>query len=133
MHAHHNCAGQSDFSGWMLSARPGSKPWQASFSDKDAPNIIVSTTDGNSSEMHIAPIITASTPTPNPPITLPTPRSETLTYVVQQGDFLRKISQKYQVSINQIVEANDIADQNLIEVGQVLLIPVLIYRCCPRF
>ena len=111
------------FLGGCYQPGPGSKPWQASFSDKDAQDILQSTKGESGSETHTAPIITANTPTPNPPITLPTPRSETLTYVVQQGDFLRKIAQKYQVSIDQIVEANNIADQNLIDVGQVLLIP----------
>jgi len=111
------------FLGGCYQPGPGSKPWQASFSDKDAQDILQSTKGESGLETHTAPIITANTPTPNPPITLPTPRSETLTYVVQQGDFLRKIAQKYQVSIDQIVEANNIADQNLIDVGQVLLIP----------
>lgn len=102
---------------------PGSTPWQASWSDKDAPEFIQPAVGGSDSETQFVPIITSSTPTPNPPIILPTPRSETVIYVVQQGDFLRKIAQKYQVSIAHIVEANEIADPNLIEVGQALVIP----------
>jgi murein DD-endopeptidase MepM/ murein hydrolase activator NlpD len=102
---------------------PGSTHWQASWVDDGEPEIFTPAVGGSDPEAHFAPVITASTPTPNPPITLPTPRSETVTYVVQQGDFLRKIAQKYQVSIAQIVAANEIADPNLIEVGQVLLIP----------
>ena len=102
---------------------PGSMTWQASWADDDAPEIFLPAVGGSDPETHFAPVITAATPTPNPPITLPTPRSETVTYVVQQGDFLRMIAQKYQVSIDQIVAANEIEDPNLIEVGQVLLIP----------
>jgi murein DD-endopeptidase MepM/ murein hydrolase activator NlpD len=64
-----------------------------------------------------------STPTPNPPIILPTQRSESLTYVVASGDTLRKIAMKYQVSIDTLVEVNDISNPNLIEVGMTLTIP----------
>jgi len=63
------------------------------------------------------------TPTPNPAIVLPTPRSEILSYTVQAGDTLRKIARQYQVSISRISEENEISNPNLIDVGQVLLIP----------
>lgn len=63
------------------------------------------------------------TPTPNPPIVLPTPRTETVTYVVQSGDTLRRIAQLHQVSIAQIVAENEIENPDLISVGQVLSIP----------
>ncbi|HEY9121780.1 MAG TPA: LysM peptidoglycan-binding domain-containing protein [Brevefilum sp.] len=63
------------------------------------------------------------TPTPNPTIVLPTPRVETISYSVQPGDTLKLIAQRYQVSWEQIVALNNIINPNLIEVGQVLLIP----------
>jgi murein DD-endopeptidase MepM/ murein hydrolase activator NlpD len=63
------------------------------------------------------------TPTPNAPITLPTLRSEEVTYTVQAGDTLAKIAGRYQVSVNQILENNTIANPNVIEVGVTLLIP----------
>lgn len=72
-------------------------------------------------EVPVAQPIT--TPTPNSPILLPTPRTETLTYTVQRGDTLRNIARKYLVSVSQIATLNEIANPNLIEVGQVLLIP----------
>ena len=102
---------------------PGAKPFQASWIDEEQVKATFSTVDVSDSKTLVAPIITAATPTPNAPITLPTPRAEIITYVVQPGDFLRKIAQKFQVSIAQIVEANEIVDANLIEVGQVLVIP----------
>ncbi|NLN69482.1 MAG: LysM peptidoglycan-binding domain-containing M23 family metallopeptidase [Chloroflexi bacterium] len=102
---------------------PGSTPWQASWNEENAPEINPFADEVRESEAHFVPVIIASTPTPNPPIVLPTPRSETLTYVVQQGDFLKKIAQIHQVSINQIIETNGITDPNLIDVGQVLIIP----------
>ncbi len=108
---------------------PVAQPWQASWQDDvDIPSVspgdneIIFPADSIEDaiefvEMHYA------TPTPNPPIVLPTPRSETITYVVQQGDTLRKIAQQYQVSIKQIVTENNIENPDLIEVGQVLVIP----------
>ena len=98
-------------------------PWQASWSDDAEAEISSGGFDVHESIDQPAPVIMTSTPTPNPPITLPTPRSEAVNYVVQPGDFLRKIAQTYQVSIHQIVEANEIDNPNLIDVGQVLLIP----------
>ena len=64
-----------------------------------------------------------ATPTPNAPITLPTLRSEVVYYTVQSGDTLAKIAGRYQVSVNQILENNTIANPNVIEVGVSLLIP----------
>jgi murein DD-endopeptidase MepM/ murein hydrolase activator NlpD len=64
-----------------------------------------------------------ATPTPNVPIVLPTPRTETLTYVVVSGDTLRNIALKYQVSIDKLVEVNQISNPNLIDIGMALIIP----------
>lgn len=102
---------------------PGSTPWQASWAEGIAPTLMTSEQDVTDSGSESAPIIISVTPTPNAPITLPTPRAETLTYVVQPGDFLRKIAQQHQVSIEQILAVNEIENPNLIDVGQVLMIP----------
>lgn len=67
-----------------------------------------------------APVLT---PTPNPPAALPTQRSDAQEYVVQAGDTLGKIAQKYQVSVDQIMSANDLFNPDQISVGQVLVIP----------
>jgi len=98
---------------------PGAKIWQ------------VSGVDG--SDYYISTASTATlgvvedslpTPTPNEPIVMPTPREETLNYTVQNGDTLRKIAGKYQVTVDQITAANGIVNADQIEVGQVLLIPL---------
>lgn len=47
------------------------------------------------------------------------------TYIVQPGDNLTHIARQFGISIEAIVAANDIADPNLIIVGQVLEIPVV--------
>lgn len=67
-----------------------------------------------------APILT---PTPDDPHPLPTLRSSAEQYVVQAGDMLNAIAQRFNVSVNQIVAANQIPNPNHLEVGVVLNIP----------
>lgn len=68
-----------------------------------------------------APILT---PTPDNPHPIPTLRSEPLQYVVQAGDTLGTIAQRYGVSLEEVISANSIVNPNLLEVGQGLTIPV---------
>jgi murein DD-endopeptidase MepM/ murein hydrolase activator NlpD len=63
------------------------------------------------------------TPTPDNPHPLPGLRSDEEQYIVQAGDTLGLISQRFNVSIAEIAEANQIADINILEIGQVLVIP----------
>jgi putative chitinase len=62
------------------------------------------------------------TPSPDP---TPTPPDETghIDYVVQRGDTLNKIGQKFGVSWIEIAEANGLVNPNLIYAGQILKIP----------
>lgn len=55
---------------------------------------------------------------------LPTPTAETITYVVQLGDTLTRIANRYGVTVDQLVTWNGIENPDLIEVGQVLTITV---------
>ena len=48
-------------------------------------------------------------------------------YVVQAGDTLSSIAQKFGTTVEAIVRANNLADPNLIFVGQVLTIPGWLY------
>lgn len=68
-----------------------------------------------------APILT---PTPDNPHAIPAPRSEPEQYVVQPGDTLGIIAQRYGVSLEELVGANSLVNPNLLEVGQQLTIPV---------
>lgn len=63
------------------------------------------------------------TPTLDPPHPLPTPRTSPDDYTVQSGDSLAQIAARYGVSYQMIVEANQIPDPNLIDVGLQLIIP----------
>ncbi len=69
----------------------------------------------------LAPI--SATPTPMSPQTLPTLRANADLYTIQSGDSLASIALKNQVSVQQIVAANEIEDSNLISVGQIITIP----------
>ena len=62
-------------------------------------------------------------PTPDSPRILPTLRSQSEQYVVQPGDSLNQIAQAYTVDVTAIIEANEIGQPDLLEVGQVLTIP----------
>lgn len=52
-----------------------------------------------------------------------TPTSGLVTYTVRAGDTLGKIAAQFGVTVAAIVEANNIEDPSLIQVGQVLVIP----------
>ena len=101
---------------------PGAKVWQVSGLEEDIETPEKPIQEAERTEEPTLPAF-STTPTPNPPIILPAPRSETVTYTVKQGDTLRAIAQQYQVSVDQIVTENQIENPNLIEVGQVFLIP----------
>ena len=54
----------------------------------------------------------------------PTPAASAgQTYTVQSGDNLSKIAQRFGVSLNALMDANNIRDPNVIRLGQVLTIP----------
>jgi murein DD-endopeptidase MepM/ murein hydrolase activator NlpD len=69
-----------------------------------------------------APILT---PTPDEPHRLPAMRTEPEEYVVQPGDTLGIISQRYGVSLEDVIQANpDLKNPDLLDVGQVIIVPV---------
>lgn len=63
------------------------------------------------------------TPTPDPLRTLPPLRTQTENYVVQPGDTLGRIARRFGIDLNTLVAANQITNPNLLEVGQILVIP----------
>ncbi len=87
--------------------------------------------------MMVTPTLSYILPTPPPagaPVLTPTPDSPHYqpgagrgpeTYVVQSGDMLSAIAEHYSVSVNAIVQANDISNPDNLEVGQTLTIPVV--------
>jgi murein DD-endopeptidase MepM/ murein hydrolase activator NlpD len=63
-------------------------------------------------------------PTPDIPRIMPTPRQDADQYIVQSGDTLGTIAETYGVGLESLMEANNLSDANVLEVGQTLLIPV---------
>jgi len=62
-------------------------------------------------------------PTPDFPKVLPTMRSNEEIYYVQMNDSLNLIAKRYGVDLNSIVTANQLANPNYLEIGQMLVIP----------
>ena len=54
---------------------------------------------------------------------MPTAAAQPQTYVVQEGDTLQAIAQRFGTTIAALKAANDIKDEDLIEAGQVLTLP----------
>ncbi|MCI0520429.1 MAG: LysM peptidoglycan-binding domain-containing protein, partial [Chloroflexi bacterium] len=67
-----------------------------------------------------APILT---PTPDDPHEMPHARTDTEQYVVQFGDTLGLIAQRYGVTLEQLIAANSLPNPNLLDVGQTLAVP----------
>jgi LasA protease len=65
----------------------------------------------------------AFSPTPDASRALPTPRQDSVQYVVQSGDTLGGIAINYGISLQTLMDANSIVDGNQLEVGQVLNVP----------
>ena len=64
-----------------------------------------------------------STPTPDAQRVLPTPRQDTDQYIIQPGDILSEIAQRYGISLQTLMDANSITDPNLIHAGMELNVP----------
>ncbi|MBN1934793.1 MAG: LysM peptidoglycan-binding domain-containing protein [Anaerolineae bacterium] len=71
----------------------------------------------------LLPTATATQPAPAPTFTAPATTPTPSVYVVQAGDTLSTIAARFEVSTEELQRANNIADPNLIHVGQKLIIP----------
>lgn len=64
------------------------------------------------------------TPVPTPTATSPAqPTAAPVTYTIKAGDTLSGIADLFGVTVDDIVRANNMADPNALQVGQVLTIP----------
>ncbi|NLB70562.1 MAG: LysM peptidoglycan-binding domain-containing protein [Chloroflexi bacterium] len=71
----------------------------------------------------MTPAPMSSTPTAKAAQSLPTLRANEELYTIQSGDSLAGIALSNQVSVRQIVDANDIENPSLIHPGQIITIP----------
>ncbi len=68
-----------------------------------------------------SPAQAEATPSPSlPPVPTPAPP---VTYTVQEGDTLSAIAHAHDVSVGDLADANNIANPDLLQIGQTLLIP----------
>jgi len=67
-----------------------------------------------------------TTPTPDAPHPLPPPREYVDQYVVQSGDTLGIVAQRYGISLIALMEANGLNESSILSVGTVLNIPPVI-------
>ena len=117
----------SSGSGALVSGQPtqtGSLPTRL------APSLLPTVTDPPPSSPPTAvvpptpyPVVIAQSPTPDTPHVMPALRTETETYIVQTGDALGKIAQRFQVSLNQLIEANPTINPDILYVGTALTVP----------
>jgi LysM repeat protein len=70
----------------------------------------------------VQPTAEIAQPTAQPTVA-PTPTTTTTTYTVQRGETLASIAQKFGVTWPAIVRANNISNPNLVNAGQVIIIP----------
>lgn len=61
--------------------------------------------------------------TPDAPHAIPSPRQDVDTYTVESGDTLASIAQGYGISLNSLLQANDLDESSILEIGQMLNIP----------
>lgn len=50
--------------------------------------------------------------------------TDAITYVVKQGDSLWAISRKYNVTVDDLCEVNNIKENNILSIGQTLIVPI---------
>jgi LasA protease len=66
---------------------------------------------------------TIASPTPNEPVILPELRNDDEKYSVQAGDTLGTIASRFRITAKMLLDANQISNPDLLEVGQELIIP----------
>ncbi len=63
------------------------------------------------------------TPTPDPERIVPTLRAQSIEHIVRVGDSLGNIASRYEVSLESIISANELTNPDLLNIGQILVIP----------
>jgi murein DD-endopeptidase MepM/ murein hydrolase activator NlpD len=99
----------------------GAQPWRPVAGESSLDDAAATQVVQNASRR--APGAPVLTPTPDPPRDLPPIRQETEEYTVQSNDTLGQIAQRYGVALDRLVEANDLLNPDLLEVGDTLTIP----------
>jgi murein DD-endopeptidase MepM/ murein hydrolase activator NlpD len=102
-------------------AGPGEVPYTVSREDTPLPEAVPT---HNLVPTARPPDVPFLSPTPDQPHVLPTLRTEADQYVVKAGDTLASIALLFNITVDDLARANDIANPNLLGVGQLLIVPV---------
>jgi LasA protease len=97
------------------------------------PTIWIPTRSGNESTPSLSyflpqPGDLISSPTPDAPHYLSSSPRDEEQYIVQSGDILSAIAEIYSTSVDAIVEANTLSNPDSLEVGQLLIIPQVVFE-----
>jgi len=103
---------------------PGSVPWQIS-GTQELPGAQHPVTSSPPSWMPATRVPGSPyfTPTPDTPRVMPTLRADQEFYTVQYGDSLGNIALLYNLDLASLIAANDLANPDILEIGQVITIP----------
>lgn len=103
---------------------PGAKPWQDT-TPNELPAVELPGASSPTPWMPATRVAGAPyyTPTPEAPRTLPTLRTDMEYYTVQYGDSLGNIALMYNLDLASLIAANELANPDVLEIGQVITIP----------
>ena len=106
---------------WYFLLRPRA-PAVGTINPTAAPTLVA--TQEDTLQKALEKVVRTPTPTATPTFTpRPTTVATPSTYVVQEGDVLVEIASRFGVTVEEIVQANDLADPDVLAVGQELVIP----------
>ena len=103
----------------------GSQPWSLPTGESPAASGVHSTPSPSPAVFNRhTPGAPVRSPTPDAPHVLPTRISAPQQYTVQAGDSLGMIAEHFSIPLDELTQANQLANPDHLEVGQVLTIPV---------
>jgi LasA protease len=105
-------------------AAPAIQPWSLPTDQANPTRLAVTTTSTPLFAIQRSPGAPILSPTPDLPHLIPTQADAPQQYVVQSGDMLGAIAERYSVPLDEMIKANNLTDPDHLEVGQTLTIPV---------
>jgi len=113
---------------WTEAFRPTPTSFRMQEQATASPNGVAAPTISYLQPTRRAPGTTGQLPTPDAPHYRVGALPGEQNYVVQSGDTLGEIAQRYGIRVDQLSEANRLSNPNSLEVGQLLTIPVVTPR-----
>jgi uncharacterized protein YkwD len=110
----------------VLWGRASSRQTETPVSATSIPTVVITSTLSQITAMspEVVALVPTATASPRPPTATPTPIP--VSYVVEPGDMLLAIALQYDISVEQLMETNDITDPTRLQIGQELRVPVTV-------